>query len=305
MPLVQHKRAAYWFYRFLSIVYDTYVNPLFWTERMRGQALALARLHDSDLQVIDVGSGTGFTTQGIVKSVNARQIVCVDQSPHQQQKAKAKPELKACKFSLGDAEHIPYETDRFDRYVSAGSIEYWPNPQQGIQEAYRVLKPHGIALMIGPLEPAHPIIRWIACTWMLFPRDEEYRQWFKAAGFHDIRTAYIRPHWYRGKEEYAIAIAGVKPKPGISPARAASDDKGRENQTAIVPAQGFPLFGRVLIGSFLGFLFIPIALFAYFKNSYFGADPLLESDREQLNSHQVAALVLTCAAIAVLGWVVW
>ena len=100
---------------------------------MRGQALALGRLHDSTLHVIDVGSGTGFTTQGIVKSVNARQVVCVDQSPHQQQKAKAKSELNACTFSLGDAEHIPYETDRFDRYVSAGSIEYWPNPQQGIR----------------------------------------------------------------------------------------------------------------------------------------------------------------------------
>ncbi len=108
-PCNEHKRAAYWFYRFLSIVYDTYVNPLFWTERMRGQALALGRLHDSTLHVIDVGSGTGLTTQGIVKSVNAGQVACVDQSPHQQKKAKAKakPELKVCTFSLGDAEHIP------------------------------------------------------------------------------------------------------------------------------------------------------------------------------------------------------
>ena len=41
MRLMQHKREAYWFYRFLSIFYDDYVNPLFWTEDMREKALDL------------------------------------------------------------------------------------------------------------------------------------------------------------------------------------------------------------------------------------------------------------------------
>ncbi len=65
MRSVQHKKEAYWFYRFLSLFYDHYVNPFFWTERMRQQALALARLDRADLRTIDVGSGTGFTTQSI------------------------------------------------------------------------------------------------------------------------------------------------------------------------------------------------------------------------------------------------
>jgi nucleotide-binding universal stress UspA family protein len=46
MRLIQHKKEAYWFYRFLSLVYDRWVNPLFWTPAMREQALALARLDD-------------------------------------------------------------------------------------------------------------------------------------------------------------------------------------------------------------------------------------------------------------------
>src|SRR5215210_1507891 len=29
--LMQHKTEAYWFYRVLSLVYDRWVNPLFWT----------------------------------------------------------------------------------------------------------------------------------------------------------------------------------------------------------------------------------------------------------------------------------
>ena len=46
LPFVQHKRAACWVYRFLSIVYDAYIDLLFWTERMRTQALTLARLDE-------------------------------------------------------------------------------------------------------------------------------------------------------------------------------------------------------------------------------------------------------------------
>jgi MPBQ/MSBQ methyltransferase len=219
-------------------------------------------------------------------------------------KARAKPELSSCASSLGDAERIPYETDRFDRYVSAGSIEYWPDPEQGIREAYRVIKPDGLALVIGPLEPANPIIRWIACTWMLFPREEDYRKWFQAAGFTAIRVAYVRPQWYRGRHEYAVAIAGMKRKAGLS-STIAPPVQAKLGEAAAVPAEGLSLFGRVVIGSFLGFLFIPIALAAYFKNRYFGTDPFYTENQERLNRHQVAALLLTCAAVAVVGWIMW
>ncbi len=36
MRLIQHKREALWFYRFLSLVYDR-VNTLFWTPEMRAR----------------------------------------------------------------------------------------------------------------------------------------------------------------------------------------------------------------------------------------------------------------------------
>lgn len=63
MRLMQHKREAYWFYRYLSNFYDKLVNPLFWTESMREKSLAIVDWSDADaLKVVDVGSGTGFTT---------------------------------------------------------------------------------------------------------------------------------------------------------------------------------------------------------------------------------------------------
>src|SRR5687767_5365215 len=53
--LIQHKREAYWFYRFLSLWYDRWVNPLFWTPAMRALALEDARL-EPGLSVVDVGA---------------------------------------------------------------------------------------------------------------------------------------------------------------------------------------------------------------------------------------------------------
>lgn len=48
---VQHKTEAFWFYRFLSIVYDHIVNPGHWTVDMRTEALEPAQLNSPDLKV--------------------------------------------------------------------------------------------------------------------------------------------------------------------------------------------------------------------------------------------------------------
>lgn len=263
MRLMQHKREAYWFYRFLSNFYDSLVNPLFWTEPMRDRALQLAELDDRNLSVIDVGSGTGFTTRGIVNHVYAGRVTCIDQSPHQMARARRKEDLRNCTFKLGDAENLPVPTDTYDRYVSAGSIEYWPDPQSGINEAYRVIKPGGIALLIGPLEPEGDLARFVTNTWMLFPKEEEYFNWFKKAGFTDIRHLYVRPHWVR-KDRYGIAISGRKPEAGLSPAA----EIARTFAAPPIPrpltlGESLLLTGRVIAGSLAGFLCIPIALIGY------------------------------------------
>jgi MPBQ/MSBQ methyltransferase len=77
---------------------------------------------------------------GVVERVDPANVTLIDQSPHQLAKARAKPGLKGVTILEGDAEALPFATDSFDRYVSAGSIEYWPDPQRGICEAYRCAK---------------------------------------------------------------------------------------------------------------------------------------------------------------------
>ena len=43
---------------------------------------------------MDVGGGTGFCTQGVVKTVPPTNVTLLDQSPHQLEKARKKPDLQ-------------------------------------------------------------------------------------------------------------------------------------------------------------------------------------------------------------------
>jgi MPBQ/MSBQ methyltransferase len=251
--LIQHKREAFWFYRFLSPLYDSWVNPLFWTLDMRAEALQLARLDDRRLQTVDVGAGTGFATEGIVAHVDARNVTMLDQSPHQLSRARKKPALKECRVVQGDAEQLPFATDSFDRYVSCGSIEYWPEPAAAFAEAYRILKPGGVMLMVGPLPPERPLAKKLADLWMLFPTEREYRDWITKAGFTDVRVRFVAPDW--SQQQYGIAIAGTKPAAGESPARAVARESVDEPMTA-------RRWARWVAGSAAGAAFVPVGIVA-------------------------------------------
>jgi MPBQ/MSBQ methyltransferase len=260
MGLIQHKREAWWFYRFLSLAYDDWVNPLFWTERMRADAVRLARLHRPDLETLDAGAGTGFTTEGIVEHVDPARVTMLDQSPHQLARSHRRPALAACRRLLGDAERLPFDADAFDRYVSAGSIEYWPDPQRGVAEAYRVLRAGGVGVVIGPVAPRHPVARRLAAAWMLFPTLEQYRTWFERAGFADVEVREIAPDWFRGsggRDVYAVAVAGVKPAPGPSPLRLG--EPAEDLATPPSPRERVRVAARFVAGSAAGAAFVPIA----------------------------------------------
>jgi MPBQ/MSBQ methyltransferase len=240
---------------------------------MRTAALAPADLRPYH-RVVDVGGGTGFCTQGIVAAgVPPANITLLDQSPHQLAKAAAKPDLAGVSILEGDAEDLPFPTDTFDRYTSAGSIEYWPEPQRGIAEAYRVLKPGGLACVIGPVRPTHPVSRAAADAWMLFPEEAEYEAWFKEAGFTDVKLTRIGPAWYRGVRRHGLIMGcsytGVKPRKGGSPARL-GPKKETSRATTADKAGGLgatlSTAARVVLGSLAGFYFFVLPVYMWLKN---------------------------------------
>jgi MPBQ/MSBQ methyltransferase len=251
---IQHKSEARWFYRVVSLGYDRWINPLFWTAPMRDAALALARLDDPRLEVVDVGAGTGFATEAIVDRVAPERVTMLDQSPHQLARARRKSALDGVAKLLGDAEALPFATDSRDRYVSTGSVEYWPDPQRAVAEAYRVLRPGGRALLAGPLRRTHPLARRLSDAWMLFPTEDEYVAWFQRAGFEDIERVHVAPPWWDERwDPYGIAIAGTKLHAGEPPLRL---DPARADDGPVTPAR----LARFAAGSLAGASFIPVAL---------------------------------------------
>lgn len=262
---IQHKQEAFWFYRFLSIVYDHVINPGHWTEDMRDDALEPADLYDRNMVVVDVGGGTGFTTLGVVKHVDAKNVTILDQSPHQLAKAKEKEPLKECKIVEGDAEDLPFPTDYADRYVSAGSIEYWPDPQRGIKEAYRVLKIGGKACLIGPVYPTFWLSRFFADVWMLFPKEEEYIEWFKNAGFKDVKLKRIGPKWYRGVRRHGLimgcSVTGVKPLSGDS-----SLQLGPKVEDVRKPVNPLVFLFRLILGAMAGAYYVLVPIYMWIKD---------------------------------------
>ncbi|MFB6112941.1 MAG: methyltransferase domain-containing protein [Halodesulfurarchaeum sp.] len=205
MGFLEDKARARVFYKYLSKIYDQ-VNAFIFTERMRGEALEMLALEESD-RVVDVGCGTGFGTEGLLEYT--RDIYGLDQSPHQMAKARERlGPSTSVEFSLGDAENLPFRTDSFDAAWSSGSIEYWPNPVEGLREMHRVVKPGGRVVVVGPNEPHTRIGSLLADAIMLFYDAEEADRMFSEAGYEDVRHVELGPRY---KPDIALASVGTVP----------------------------------------------------------------------------------------------
>lgn len=190
MGLLEDKSRARTFYKYLSTVYDR-VNPFIWNEQMRDEAIGWLDV-ESDDTVLDVGCGTGFATEGLLRETE--RIYALDQSPHQLSKAFEKFGKRGpVQFHLGDAERLPFADDCFDVVWSSGSIEYWPDPVSTLRECRRVAKPGGTVLIVGPDYPNRSVFQKLADAIMLFYDEEEADRMFDEAGFetfdHHIQQA--------------------------------------------------------------------------------------------------------------------
>ncbi|VAI58947.1 unnamed protein product [Triticum turgidum subsp. durum] len=188
-----------------------------------------------------------------------------NQSPHQIEKARQKEALKGVSIMEGDAEDLPFSTDTFDRYVSAGSIEYWPDPQRGIKEAYRVVKPGGLACLIGPVHPTFWLSRFFADMWMLFPSEEEYIEWFTKAGFEDVKLKRIGPKWYRGVRRHGLimgcSVTGVKRASGDSPLQL-----GPKAEDVEEPVNLLAFLFRFAIGTICASYYVLVPIYMWIKD---------------------------------------
>ncbi|MBE8540018.1 methyltransferase domain-containing protein [Geoglobus acetivorans] len=205
MGILEDKKRARTFYKYFSKIYD-FVNPFFYSDEMRKTVVDMARVAKGDL-VLEVGCGTGFTTQEIVRRVGESNVVAVDLTPEQMAKAIAR--YPGSSFIRGDAENLPFEDGVFDASISAGSIEYWPHPAEGIKEMARVTKKGGRVVILAPRKPENPLVRRFAEGIMLFPSTQQMILWMQKAGLEDIRFVEMGPYFFWDK--LVVIISGRKP----------------------------------------------------------------------------------------------
>jgi ubiquinone/menaquinone biosynthesis C-methylase UbiE len=191
MGVLEDKQRARVFYKYLSQVYDR-INPFVWNAEMRDEAIDWFD-PDPDDRVLDVGCGTGFATEALLERTDA--IYGLDQSTHQLEKAYAKFGKRGpVRFHRGDAERLPFADDAFDGVWSSGSIEYWPNPVDALEELRRVVEPGGPVLVVGPDAPKTTLFGKLADAIMLFYDEEEADRMFAEAGFEDVEHEVLQAH---------------------------------------------------------------------------------------------------------------
>jgi len=111
----------------------------------------------SDMDVLDVGCGSGAAVIAAAPHLPEGTAVGVDPSPDFVRIAKRRTRrLTNVAFDAAAAERLPFESSRFDVAWSVHSTHHWDDLEAGIGEVRRVLRPEGRFLIVERHDPSKP-----------------------------------------------------------------------------------------------------------------------------------------------------
>lgn len=94
---------------------------------------------------IDIGCGTG----NYYKALTDRDLHFVGVDPSETMLNVATQYYPNGEFLNARAEELPFEDNKFDGAIAVFSLHHWENLEQGLSEAYRVLKPGANFVMLS------------------------------------------------------------------------------------------------------------------------------------------------------------
>ena len=148
MPLAPFSHITATYTPLHAWMYETIVAPAVYSSRHVIDERFLSSL-PTGAHILDVGSGGGLFTNYIADQRPDVDIIGIDLSPAQVQRAAKRMRAYAdrVRFQIGDATRLPFADDTFDGVISYGSIKHWTSRDAGLAECVRVLKPGGPLLI--------------------------------------------------------------------------------------------------------------------------------------------------------------
>ncbi|WP_160673610.1 class I SAM-dependent methyltransferase [Clostridium sp. C8-1-8] len=156
----------------------------FFSESVRDKAYEVADVKEGKLAA-DIGAGTGFITEGLLKK--GLNVIAVDQSNEMLQEMKQKfNQYNQVEYRQGDAESLPINNDTVDYAMANMYLHHVENPLSAIKEMVRILKPSGKLVITDLDNHNHEFLRTEHHDrWMGFDR-KDIENWFVEAGLSNV-----------------------------------------------------------------------------------------------------------------------
>jgi ubiquinone/menaquinone biosynthesis C-methylase UbiE len=162
------------------------IRSIFFSDVVREKAISLANVQP-DKVAADIGAGTGFITEGLIKK--GLKVITVEQSEAMLRVMKNKFDgIGEIEYRKGDALNLPIEDNHIDYVFANMLLHHVESPAVAIEEMTRILKPGGILVIIDLDEHKFKFLKQEHHDrWMGFKRDN-IRHWFIESGLKEVKV---------------------------------------------------------------------------------------------------------------------
>jgi ubiquinone/menaquinone biosynthesis C-methylase UbiE len=113
--------------------------------------VSLLEVQEAD-RILEIGSGPGWALERVAALSKSGFVAGVDRSQVMVQAA-TKRNAAAVRegrvaVHLGSVLALPYDTASFDKVLAVNTLHHWPDSLTGLREAWRVLMPGGLVVIV-------------------------------------------------------------------------------------------------------------------------------------------------------------